>query len=189
MHTPVIEPASPATPAAYRVGNRPRYWLWRGLGAAAFAAVCVGAMLGDTVVGYLSGAVGAVLFGAFALYALRQGLRRGPRLTLDAEGVDAADLGVGVIPWRDIADVAWFGSRDAPMLGLVVADPAPYLARMPGWPRRMQRLLMAQGLPAFSVNLIGVDGDPTEVGPRTLAMWEQAVGVRSAAPGVDAAAD
>jgi hypothetical protein len=117
------------------------------------------------------GVVGLALFGAFALYALRQGLRPGPRLTLDALGFDAADLGVGRIDWSAVEHVESFGSSEAPFLAFHVRDPEAIAARMPAWPRFVQRLLRAQGLPAYSVNLIGVDRDPAQVAARAKALW------------------
>src|SRR5688572_504713 len=131
-------------PDAWHVRNKRGFWLARGLGAAALAVACVIGLRGPGFVVAL-GVAGLVLFGAFAAYALRQGLRRGPRLTLDASGVDAADLGAGTIPWGQVEHVEAFGSHEAPFIAFHVGDPARHLARMPAWPRLLQRLLRAQG--------------------------------------------
>jgi hypothetical protein len=156
--------------ATWRVSSRRGYWLGRGLAAAAFALVGANVLRHGGSANAVMGAIVLALFGALALYALRQGLRRGPRLVLSPEGVDAADLGVGPIPWRDIGDVERFGSQEAPFLALRVLDPGPVLARMPPWPRFMARLLARQGLPYFSVNLIGVDRDVAEIARRAAAL-------------------
>lgn len=158
----------------YRVHGDRGYWLKRGLAAAAFAVACaVGLRHGAGLPSALAIA-GLALFGPLALYALRQGVRTGPRLTVDALGLDAADLGVGRIAWSEVEHVQLFGSSEAPFLAVHVRDPAGVLARMPAWPRFMQRLLRAQGLPAFSVNLIGVDRAPTDVAARARARWSAA---------------
>jgi hypothetical protein len=166
-----VADATAATP--YEVRSERRFWVSRGLGAALFAGVCAIALRAGGVVAFVTGVVGLVLFGAFGAYALRQSLRTGPRLTLDATGIDAADLGVGRIGWEAIEHVAWFGSPEAPFLALHVRDPASWVARMPPWARGVQRLLRAQGLPAFAVNLIGVDRDSREVAARARAWLER----------------
>lgn len=155
------------------VHSRRRYWLGRGLAAVVFAIACGAAMRTGSAPMLVFGAIGLVLFAAFAAYALRQLMRRGPRLVLGVDGVDAADLGVGTIPWTDLVEVAPFGSNEAPFLALQAEDPARWLAAMPGWPARVQRLLERQGLPLFSVNLIGVDADPWEIADEARQLWER----------------
>ena len=150
------------------------YWITRGLGAAALTLGCALALRASAGYAVGIGVLGAAMFGFFTAYALRQGLRRGPRLVLDAIGVDAADLGVGVIPWAHIQHVQAFGSAQAPFVAFHVADPAPWLARMPPWARMVARLHVASGLPLFSVNLIGVDRDAGEVARRALSLMDRA---------------
>ena len=162
------------TDAPYRVLNRRSFWLARGLAAAAFAVACALALRSGSAWYAALGAAGMAMFGAFAAYALRQGLRSGPRLVLDANGVDAADLGAGVIGWDAIEHVQSFGSAEAPFIAFHVRDPEPVLARLSPWARTMQRLLRAQALPLFSVNLIGVDRDPGEIAQRACELFEQA---------------
>jgi hypothetical protein len=155
-------------PNPYRVHTHRSFWLWRGLGAAAFAVACVLAMRSGGALVTVLGALGAAMFGFFAAYALRQLLRRGPRLTLGPEGVDVADLRVGTIAWTEIEGVEAFGSHEAPFIAFHVRDPAPWLARMPPWSRLVARWLRASGLPLFSVNLIGVDRDVGEIASRAI---------------------
>jgi hypothetical protein len=134
----------------------------RGLGAVLLAfgsAMYLRAGAGSAWIGL----TGAVLFGLFGVYALRQLLRRGPRLVLGPDGFDAADWGIGPVPWSEVENVQWFGSREAPFMAFHVRDPGPHIARMPWWPRLVLRLHRASGLPSFSVNLIGVDRDPGDV--------------------------
>jgi hypothetical protein len=160
--------------AVLRVQSRRSYWAARGLGALAFAVVCVFALRArGNVLALALGIAGFVMFGFFALYALRQLLRRGPRLVLSPAGFEAADLGIGVVPWADVAEVQAFGSPQAPFIAFRVPDADAYLRRMPWYPRSMVRLLRASGLPMFSLNLIGVDQPAHEV-VRRAERWRQA---------------
>lgn len=157
----------------FRVSSQRRYWLTRGVAAAAFAVVCAAALRQGSGPAAALGVAGLALFGLLALYALRQGLRTRPRLTLDASGFDAPDLGVGPIAWSAVEHVQVFGSREAPFIAFHVRDPAAVVARMPAWPRFVQRLLRAQGLPPFAVNLIGVDRDPADIAEWAKAWWSE----------------
>lgn len=156
------------------VRTKRAYWAWRGLGALAFALACGWFLRTAHGANAVFGALGLVMFGFFAAYALRQGLRRQPRLSLTPDGFEAADLAVGLVPWTDVVDVQAFGSGEAPFVLFLVNEPERYLARMPGWQRQMAVLLRRSGLPMFSVNLIGVDANAWEVTERALALWEQA---------------
>jgi hypothetical protein len=143
----------------------------RGLGALAFAVICTYAL--RKAPGFFPAALGvggAAMFGAFALDALFQLLRPGPRLVLRREGFEAADLGVGLVPWDQVAVVDPFGSAEAPFIAFRLADPKPWIPRLPPWARRVRRLHAASGLPAFSVSLIGVDRDAAEVTRRAQAL-------------------
>jgi hypothetical protein len=146
-----------ATRELLPVHSRRRYWLARGAGAILFALVCGSAMREGGGLAILLGGVGMLMFGSFAAYALRQLLRREPRLMLSQEGFIAADLDIGLVPWRDVAEVQGFGSPRAPFIAFLVPDATGYLERMPWYPRAIVRLLSGSGLPMFSVNLIGVD--------------------------------
>lgn len=151
------------TDAALVVRSDRRFWLGRTAAGTALMAGCGWAMTDDSRLMPMLGGAGVMLFGALTLFGLRQLLRRGPRLTLSAAGVDARDLRLGEIPWADIEAVEIFGSAEAPFLALRVAEAAPYPRRAPWWPRSVARLLHAQGLPLFSVNLIGVDRSTHEI--------------------------
>jgi hypothetical protein len=153
----------PAEREAHVVRTARLFWLARGLGAIALALACAWAIRAGGGFAIIMGSLGVALFGAMTLFALRQLLRRGPRLVLDPTGVDAADLGIGVVPWRDIEGVQLFGSPQAPFIAFHLRDPAPHVARLSPWPRFVTKLLAAQGLPLFSINLIGVDREPAEI--------------------------
>jgi hypothetical protein len=152
----------PSTDAWHVVARR-GFWFWRGLGAVALAVGCAISLRTASGLAVALGVTGCVMFGVFAAYALRQGLRRRPRLTLGPQGVEAADLGVGPIPWTAIDAVQGFGSPEAPFVQFLVSEPQAWLARLPAWPRFVARLLRVQGLAPFCVNLIGVDRAPADI--------------------------
>lgn len=162
-----------ATDANWRVCSKRGFWIGRALSAVALAVGSLFFMRAHTGISAAAGAVGIALFGSFALYALRQLLRGERRLALSTAGFDAADLGVGTIPWAEVEHVQSFGSREAPFVAFHVRDPGPWLARMSPWPRMIVRLLRAQGLPSFSINLIGVDREPFAIASRARTLLEQ----------------
>ena len=174
QHPQVIADHRVGTGEVYVVHSNRRYWLGRGLVAAAFALAC-GATL-RTSSGWMAvpGVLGLVMFGVFALYAARQLLRAGPRLALDGRGVVAADFGTGPIPWADIERVEAFGSGDAPFVAFHLRRVEPWLERMPAWSRLLARVHAASGMPLLSVSLIGADKDAADVSSRARRMWSAA---------------
>jgi hypothetical protein len=157
--------------APFVVAGRRGFWLGRGAVAAVFAGVCGASVRYPSLVVAITGVVGAVMFGALALFALRECLRRGPRLTLDRRGVEVPGLGIGVIAWDRIAAVEAFGSNEAPFLAFHVREPDAFLAQLPRRARLVARWLRAQGLPVLSVHLIGIDRPVDEVAQRARAFW------------------
>ena len=145
-------------------GVKRSFWLVRALGGLAMAtAGGAMAMAGKgSPVGWM-GIIGVLFFGAAVVVGLIEGTRRGPRLTLDAEGVHDRTLRVGVIAWTDIASAEPYGVAGKPFVGLHVREPAKYLARAPRLARFLARLHAKSGLPPFSVNLVGLDADPVQV--------------------------
>jgi hypothetical protein len=141
------------------------FWLLRALGAIAFSAVCLWTLLrgGLGSAGGLLGLIGLILFGTGAIVGLVAGTRRGPRITIDDQGVNDRSLKVGVIPWSDILGAELYGSAASPFIALYLRDPAPYLARSSAKRRIFARLNSGSGLPPFSINLVGVDADPVQV--------------------------
>jgi hypothetical protein len=140
------------------------FWLLRGfgsLGMAAAAAVMATRGLG-TAVGWF-GLLGVTFFGVGAVVGLLEGMRRGPRLTLDAQGVNDRTLGVGVIAWSDIAGTSPYAVAKKPFVGLHLREPAKYVARASLLKRMLARLNAGSGMPPFSVNLVGLDADPGQV--------------------------
>lgn len=146
-----------------------RFWLPRAFGAVLFATVGAttartSLAAGDFVsAGALLGTFTFAFFGIFAAYGIREGLRPGPRLTLDEHGVHDRTMGVGPIPWSDIAGAELCGIPQAPFVALHLREPAKYLGRAPMVPRLLSRLNAASGMTPFSVNLMGLKADPGTV--------------------------
>ena len=158
-----------SAPAPLIVRTAYRYWLVRSAGSALFCVGCAMAMRAGGVPTQVMGGAGLVLFGVLGLYGVRQLLRRAPRITISDAGIEAADLGVGTIPWTHVEAVEHFGSAEAPFLAIVVTEPERYLAAMRPTRRLVTRLLTAQGLPMFSINLMGIDHDPDTIERRARA--------------------
>ena len=149
------------TPIHYH--TKRSFWLIRAAGAAVFAAVC--ALWGRAGLGSVAGwvgLIGLVFFGLGAIVGLVQGLRRGPRLTLDDQGVHDRTLGVGLIAWSDIVRAEPYGVARQPFVGLHLRDPDKYLARASHSRKLLARLNAGAGFP-LSINLAGLDADPGEV--------------------------
>lgn len=155
----------------YRVRSRTAYWLGRGFAAAAFAVVCALALPTAAGAKWAFCAVGMALFGFFTGYALRQLLRRAPRLDLTRAGFTAADLGRSSIPWTQVVAIESFGSREAPFIAFLVPTADAHRAGLSPWARMMVGMLGRSGMPAFSINLIGVDRDVGEIVGRARALW------------------
>ena len=145
-------------------GRKRSFWLLRGLGGVAMAALS--AMMARAGQGTFTGWVGiagVIFFGAAAVVGFVQGTRREPRLTIDDTGVHDRTLGVGVIPWSDIAGAEPYGVAKQPFVGLHLRNEAKYIARASFWSRMLARIHASSGLPAFSVNLSGLEGDPSYI--------------------------
>ena len=150
------------TPIHY--STKRSFWLLRAAGAIAFAALCATFMRGVVgSAGWWLGLAALTFFGIGAVVGLVEGTRRGPRLTLDETGVHDRSLGVGVIEWADIVSAEPYGVAKKPFIGLELRDPAKYIARASTFKRLLARLNSGSGMPAFSVNLVGLDADPMEV--------------------------
>lgn len=145
-------------------GINHRFWLWRGLGAIPMAAIG-GAMFvsegWQSTAGWF-GIVGVLFFGIAPVVGIWQGTRRGPRLTLDEEGVRDRTLKVGVIAWSDIAGVEPYKIAGQSFVGLHLSDPSKYLERTSGIWRMLAWVNSGSGFP-LSLNLVGLDADPSRV--------------------------
>ena len=145
-------------------GTKQSFWLSRSFGGLAMAAAS--AMMAragaGSAVGWV-GIVGVIFFGIGAVVGIYQGTRRGPRLTIDADGIHDRTLGVGVIAWSDIVNAEPYGVARQPFVALLLRDPSKYLVRASPLKRFLARLNRGSGLSPFSVNLVGLDADPVQV--------------------------
>ena len=159
-------------------GTKRSFWLIRALGSLGLAAAGVAmATTGRGSAVVWMGVAAVVFFGVGAVVGIVQGTRRGPRLTLDADGVHDRTLGVGVIAWPDIAGVAPYLVAQKPFVGLHLREPAKYVARASGLKQLLVRLNAGSGMPPFSLNLAGLDADPTQV-VELLASMQRKLGGR-----------
>ena len=111
-------------------GIKRSFWLLRAFGAILFAAVCVYALRTSAgTAAWWLGVIGLIFFGTGAIVGLVQGLRPGPRLTIDDDGIHDRSLGVGVIAWSDITRAEPYGIAGNPFIGIDVRDREKYLAR------------------------------------------------------------
>jgi hypothetical protein len=149
---------------AIHFGTNRRFWLWRALGAILMGAIACAMCLKEgllTPSGWF-GLAGVLFFGAAAVIGIWQGTLRGPRLTLDEDGVHDRTLMVGVISWYDIVGVEPYGVAGQPFVGLHLRDPSKYFARASRLGRILARVNAGAGFP-FSLNLVGLNADPSEV--------------------------
>ena len=145
-------------------GTRRSFWLLRALGAFAFVAVGAYVLRGDPAgAKWWLGIVTVIFGGVGAVVGIVQGSRRGPRLTIDDDGVHDRMLGMGTIAWGDITGVEPYGVAGQPFIGLTLRDPTRYLARASGFKRFLARLNGGPGMPGISLNLVGLDADPMQV--------------------------
>jgi len=124
---------------------------------------------------YLIGGASIVFFGAGAVLFAFQLIDRRPRLILDDEGLYDRTLGVGAIPWRDIAGAQLLSVRGHAFVCLQLRNPEHWLAKLPPRRRRLVALNQRKGFAALNVNLSGVAADPQAVLQRILkysAMYE-----------------
>lgn len=134
------------------------------LGALAFVAM--GALMVLRQPGlesYLIGGASIVFFGGGAVLFVFQLIDRRPRLILDDEGLYDRTLGVGVIPWRDIADAQLVSVRGHAFVCLHLRNPEHWIGRLSAGQRRLAALNQRMGFALLNVNLSGAAVDPQAV--------------------------
>jgi len=122
-------------------------------------AAALFAMLHDpTRMDRIVGALGIAVLVVITPFALQQVFRSGPTLTISDAGIDDQRLGVGLIPWRDVAaiSVVRLGNSVSgrfPVIELHLKDEAAYLRKWPIWRRAGVPLARAMGTAPFNMNL------------------------------------
>lgn len=90
----------------------------------------------------LVGALGALFFVPATAYLLFQAARRGPALILSARGFTdhASAIGVGFVPWGEVASIRTSSVRGRAFVTVSIRDPRAVLARQVAWRRALLRL-------------------------------------------------
>ena len=151
-------------------GSRRGYWLLLTLASAAMAAGG-GFIIAVDGVRSILGWSGLLFFGGCALVGVAQASRRGPRLTIDDDGVLDRTLKVGVIAWEDIEDASLIHIQGNPFIALELRDATRYTAQLSPVMQRLVRANVALGYPPLSLNLTGLDADPDQVAELLMKEW------------------
>ncbi|ALN59737.1 hypothetical protein GLE_4396 [Lysobacter enzymogenes] len=144
----------------------------------ALAFVAIGALIvlrQPGLGGFLIGGASIAFFGAGAVLFAFQLLDRQPRLILDDDGLNDRTLGVGIIPWRDIADARLLSVRGHAFVCLQLRNPEHWADKLSPRQRRLAALNQRMGYAMLNVNLAGAAVDPQAVLQRILkssAMYE-----------------
>jgi len=111
------------------------------------------------VVGWLN----ILLFGAGSLFYARKFFDSSPRLVIDDQGILDQTLGVGVIPWSEIAGAYLTTIGANPFICLELRNLEYWLGRLSPTQRALTSANKKLGAMEFNLNLIGVDADPAQV--------------------------
>ncbi|MFF4653365.1 STM3941 family protein [Streptomyces sp. NPDC001380] len=136
------------------------------LGSLAFCAL--GAVLlvrHDSVKAVLGGAAAVGFFGLCAAVSGSRLVRRRPELVLDEAGLDHVQL--GRIAWEEVDGVrireVEVRSASRRMIGLVLHDPAGYLARAPRIVRATASANLRLGFGPANISTVSLPAGPEEV--------------------------
>lgn len=77
-------------------------------------------------------------------------------VVLNDAGIDDARIGLGLIPWRDIASVSRYEIRGRPYIQFWLRDERAYLERWATWRRIMARAVSGLGYSPLSMNFAGI---------------------------------
>jgi hypothetical protein len=113
----------------------------------------------DKWIGWMS----IIFFSGCALVFLWQLFDSRPRLIIDDRGVFDRTLGVGVIPWSEIADAYPRTIASSSFICLVLSQPEVYLSRLPRQRHALANLNRQLGFTDFSINLTEIAVDPVEI--------------------------
>jgi hypothetical protein len=126
---------------------RRQQWRLAAMGAimSAVSVVLFLAGIGGGVHGLLFllvGAPGALFFVPSTAYLLGQAARRGPALILSTKGFTdhASAIGVGFVPWGEVASIRSSSVRGRAFVAVRIRDPRAVLARQPAYRRALLRL-------------------------------------------------
>jgi hypothetical protein len=75
---------------------------------------------------------------------------------LNDAGIDDARIGLGLIPWSDIASVSRYEIRGRPYIQFWLQDERAYLERWATWRRMVARVVSSLGYSPLSMNFAGI---------------------------------
>ncbi|MDU0372445.1 STM3941 family protein [Hymenobacter endophyticus] len=131
------------------------------LGGLAFVAMGVFMIVTEGKWGL--GLVSIAFFGTGVLVGIRQLLDSRPRLQITDEGILDRTLGVGLIPWADIADAYVRSINQENFICLALHNEDEYVQRLSPLKRKLAGANSALGFTMLSVNLSGVDLNPEQL--------------------------
>lgn len=129
------------------------------------ALICVFGLIGFGVFYYFFGYLPLIMWVCLPLLVLAipvtliRGLKRGPCIVLDAEGILDERLKVGLIRWSDIRQPYIYTHNGVDHVCLELRDAKAYKARMPAWSKVGRALDATYGLPPFAINMGCLDMD------------------------------
>lgn len=129
-------------------------------------AVMFRGMEGDV----LGGCIVLAIFVPATVVFTRRLLATEPRLVVDETGILDSRLGVGLVPWAELADVRVLRMRRHVFLCLVPREPKRWMARLSPLRRLMALGDRALGASVLSIDLNGVDCVPEELAA-TARQW------------------
>lgn len=101
------------------------------VGAVAFVAVSIWLVTIGSPKAVVAGVLGIVVFGFFAVVAVRLILRNGPALVIDTKGITdrSSAVAAGFVPWYRVTGLTIWEHRGQRVVCVAVVDPAPVLAQ------------------------------------------------------------
>jgi hypothetical protein len=112
------------------------------VGSAAFVAGSIWLLTFDKPRAVVAGVLGIVVFGLFAVLAVRLVLRHGPALVIDTKGITdrSSAAAAGFVPWHQVTGLSIWEHRGQRIVCVAVMDPALVLAQAGGLVRLAMRV-------------------------------------------------
>lgn len=131
------------------------------LGGLVFVVMGVWMIIADGKWGV--GLLAIIFFGMCAAVGAWQFFDTRPRLQITDEGILDRTLGVGLIPWTDIAHAYVRGINHEYFICLHLHNEEEYVSRLPPLKRKLASANAALGFTMLSVNLSGVAINPEQL--------------------------
>jgi hypothetical protein len=150
-----------------------------GLGALGVLMIAASYFSAQNGVGLIQavGWFGVAFFGLCFAAILFQLFRRGPTVVIDELGVFDRRMGVGPIPWEEIASVSAADVKRQRLISLWLRNEEPYLSRASAWRRRLAAANRALGFSPFCMSFTGLTPGFDEAYGRLKARVTERVGV------------